>query len=290
MNNTALLERHASDIDSAKLHATFGQAFADYLIGPFDMPLTQWPYFLARQCIDLSLSRVLLRGNDILAFAFIAPRPTLRIWRLATMGAVPAARGSGAAPQLLSHFVQRAEHAGMAAVELEVFGQNTRALRLYESHGFQALHALYGYHAQPWNQAPLALPPSARSAIAQLSPEQAYAWIAEAQSTLFGDLPLQVTEQVLATNPLPLHAWKLGSALLVFTLPDGAKVQILSLIDRHPAQHDAHQLALHMRSSQPERSCFMHELQRSDIGGDALARAGFERQALHQLLMRRSLR
>lgn len=290
MDNTALVERHASDIASAELHTTFGQAFADYLIGPFDMPLAQWPYFLARQCIDLSLSRVLLRGNGILAFAFIAPRPALRIWRLATMGAVPAARGSGAAPQLLSNFVERAEHAGMAAVELEVFAQNTRALRLYESHGFQALHALYGYHAQPWSQAPLALPPSSRSAYEQLSPEQAYAWIAEAQSTQFGDLPLQVTEQVLATNPLPLHAWQMGSALLVFSRPDDAKVQILSLIDRHPAQRDAHQLALQLRSSFPERACFVHELQRSAIGGDALARAGFERQALHQLLMRRSLR
>ena len=34
-------------------------------------------------------------------------------------------------------------------LELEVFAQNTRALRLYEHHGFEAVHALYGHVAEP---------------------------------------------------------------------------------------------------------------------------------------------
>ncbi|QDL53232.1 GNAT family N-acetyltransferase [Rhodoferax aquaticus] len=289
MDNAALVEGPASDIDPAQLHAALVQAFADYLIGPFDMPLAQWPHFLARQCIDLSLSRVILRDNDVLAFAFVAPRAAMGVWRLAAMGAVPAARGTGAAQRLLNDLIQRAAHAGMTAVELEVFAQNTRALRLYESHGFQALHDLHGYHAQPWSQAPLSLPSPTSGAFAPLALEEAYAWIAQAQLTGLNDLPLQVTPPVLAANPLQLQAWKLGRALLVFTLPDEVKVQILSLIDRNPAQHDAYQLALQLRSSFPERACFVHELQRSDVGGDALARAGFECQALHQLLMRRSI-
>ena len=36
-------------VDPAALHATFTAAFADYLIGPFTMPLDGWPHLLARQ-------------------------------------------------------------------------------------------------------------------------------------------------------------------------------------------------------------------------------------------------
>jgi ribosomal protein S18 acetylase RimI-like enzyme len=283
------IEHPAADVDPAQLHAAFGLAFADYLIGPFQLPPAQWPHFLARQCVDLALSRVLQRDGDILAFAFTAPRPALGIWRLATMGAVPAARGSGAAPRLLDNFIQRARHAGMAAVELEVFAQNTRALRLYESHGFQAQHALHGYHAKAWDQAAFAAPPAPAGVPTELTREQAFAWIDSAQREVFPDLPLQVCTPVLATNPLPLHAWQLGSAVVVFTLPEDGKLQILSLIDRNPAQQDALGLALGLRTTYPDRQSFVHELQRVDIGGRALALAGFERKPLHQLLMRRAI-
>ena len=280
------IEYSAADVDPAQLHAAFGLAFADYLIGPFQLPPAQWPHFLARQCVDLALSRVLQRDGDILAFAFTAPRPALGIWRLATMGAVPAARGSGAAPRLLDNFIQRTRHAGMAAGELEVFAQNTRALRLYESHGFQAQHALHGYHAQARGQAELAAPVGDP---VEITREQAFAWIDSAQREVFPDLPLQVCTPVLATNPLPLHAWQLGSAVVVFTQPEDGKLQILSLIDRNPAQLDALGLARRLRSTYPDHQCFVHELQRGDIGGHALALAGFEPKPLHQLLMRRAI-
>src|SRR5688572_25328379 len=90
----------AVDVAPAHLHAAFTTAFADYLIGPFRQPLELWPRFLGRQGVDIEQSRVASGTGGILAFALVAPRPDAASWRLGVMGAVPAARGTGAAPAL----------------------------------------------------------------------------------------------------------------------------------------------------------------------------------------------
>ena len=59
----------ANVVPPAQLHAAFSAAFADYLIGPFNLSLSQWPGFLARQAVSLSRSRVALRGDEVLALA-----------------------------------------------------------------------------------------------------------------------------------------------------------------------------------------------------------------------------
>ena len=58
------------------LHAAFVRAFADYLIGPFNLALDQWPGVVRRQGVDLSLGRAAIdtEGN-VLAFSLVAPRP-----------------------------------------------------------------------------------------------------------------------------------------------------------------------------------------------------------------------
>lgn len=267
----------------AALHEAFGQAFADYLIGPFQLAPEQWPGFLARQGVDLGLSRV-LRGADgaILAFAFVAPRPALRVWRLATMGAVPAARGSGAAPRLLDDFIARAAAAGQDAVELEVFAQNERALRLYQGRGFVARHALHGYLAAPERVRPAPAP-----GLRVVSLEQAFDWLARAEAHI-PELPLQVTATALRVAP-GLTAWQCGAAQLVFGRPDAQTVTIASLIDTGPGQQDAAALLRALREACPAAQLRVPQLQRLDLGGAALRDQGFEPQALHQLLMRRPL-
>jgi ribosomal protein S18 acetylase RimI-like enzyme len=271
--------RPAAQLPAGALYEAFGLAFADYLIGPFQLEPAQWPGFLARQCVDLALSRAACDPQGrVLAFALVAPRDDR--WRLATMGAIPAARGSGAARALLDDFIARAEAAGMAAVELEVFAQNERALALYRSRGFETCHELFGYqHAALGGAAQ----PAAFDAIGR---DAALAWL---DALNIEDLPLQVGAQVLAVNPRPWSAWQLGSAQLVFdALPE--RVQLLSLIDTAPGQRDAQTLLWALQRHHATRALAVPQLQRHDLGGAALEALGFERLALHQLLMRRSLR
>jgi len=272
----------ADAVRPAALHAAFGQAFADYLVGPFTVALDQWPVFLGRQAVDLAQSRVALDGEALLAFSLVAPRPGIAHWRLATMGAVPQARGSGAAPALLDDFIDRASGAGMRGVELECFAQNARALRLYRSRGFGPLHELHGYRRPA--DAPR---PAAQGNAQPVALEDAFAWI-DAMALERGDLPLQVTPVALRAQPLDFQAWRLGSAQLV-AAPAPAGLAIHSLLDRQPAQQDAQALLAQWLAAHAGQAVTVPQLQRPELGGEALLRSGFERLPLHQLMLRRPL-
>ena len=270
----------AEAIEPARLHAAFTAAFADYLIGAFQLALADWPQFLARQGVDLALSRVAVDGGEPIAFGLTAPRPECSSWRLGTMGALPAARGTGAAPALLDDFVARAEAAGVAFVELECFAQNTRALRLYQGRGFDTLDALYGYrHAGAMANAAAPTP-----TVVEL--QDAFAWL-DACREADCALPLQVTPRALRAASVPLQAWRQGQAQLVFSTQADGRIHVHSLVDRVPTQQDAGGLVASLLARHPGRAVHVPQLQRQAVGGAALERLGFTRLPLHQLWLRR---
>lgn len=266
------------------LRRTFGAAFADYLIGPFAIGPDAWPAFLARQGIDLALSRVALGPSTPLAFALVAPRPRRGRWRLATMGAIPSARGLGVASRLLDDVISRAAASGVSCVELEVFAANEKACGLYRSRGFQPSHALHGYE---WSATAVSSVVLAGQ-IHEAAREEALAWL-EAADKCIPDLPLQVTHYALASIPEPMRAWRLGSAQLVFSETADGPITIRSLIDQDARQRDALALINALLCQLPQRGARVPQLQRRDVGGDALAAAGFRALPLHQWLMRRQL-
>lgn len=271
----------AGDLDPARLHAAFTAAFADYLIGPFELAPAQWPQFLARQGVELAESRVALQRGEPIAFCLAAPRPEADSWRLGTMGALPAARGSGAAPALLDDFVARAQAAGVRSVELECFARNTRALRLYQGRGFQEVDALYGYRYAGGDV-------ESADAPVQVELPDAFDWL-DACAAAGIALPLQVTPRSLRALPLALQAWRRGDAQLVFSEGADARLQVHSLVDRVPAQDDARALAAALLARYARQAIHVPQLQRQAVGGAALESLGFERLPLHQLWLRRPL-
>lgn len=285
----------ATTVPADRLHQAFTEAFSDYLIGPFEVALAQWPAFLARQGVDLGLSRVAIDAQgEPLAFAFVAPRPSLRRWRLGTMGARPAARGTGAASALLDNFIGRAREAGQRAVELEVFASNDRARQLYERHGFRRVDTLHGFIAEP-GSLPVAPPAEIPR---EVDRDAMLAWLDAAEQRL-PDLPLQVTAASLR-HATDLRAWQLGEtggwagpdasaaprAQLVFGLPEGT-AQVHSLIAPDPDQ--ARALVAALAAMFPQRRLRVPQLQRDALGGHALRALGAVEQPLHQWLMRRDL-
>lgn len=274
----------ADAIAPATLHAAFAAAFSDYLLGPFNLPLDQWQIFIGRQAAQLALSRAAMREGRLLAFALVAPRPEIGHWRLATMGAVPEARGSGAAPVLLDDFIARAAVAGMRGVELECFAQNERAQRLYRARGFEPVHALYGYVRAAGAPLPADV---AFDGATTVDLPAAFAWLDQRNLEL-GGLPLQVTTPSLRAQPVALQASRRGSAQLVFAVGGPDTVVIHSLVDREREQQDAQALVAQIVREHPNQRVVVPQLQRADLGGEALECLGFERQPLHQLLMRRA--
>lgn len=279
--------RPAAAFPAAALHEAFTAAFADYLIGPFLLPLEAWPGFLARQGIDLGLSRVAVDGSGrLLAFAFTAPRPARGSWRLGTMGALPAARGSGAAPALLADFLARAQAAGCQQAELEVFAQNERARRLYERQGFEVFDRLEGWagavrpgQAVEWREV----------GWRELDWGEALSWLDAAEADGLA-LPLQQTRLGLASAQ-GQRAFLGGTALVTGAYrPEEGVFQLGAVVDRQPAQTDLCALLKALAAEHPAlRQWRVPQLLRPSVGGKALRALGLACEPLHQLWMRRDL-
>lgn len=280
----------ADAIPEDRLHALFLEAFADYVAGAPQLPLDQWPVLLARHCIDLPLGRVVVQDGEPVAFALVAPRPESGRWRLAAMGAAPAARGSGAAPALLADLAGRARDAGMRELELECFAQNERALRLYRRAGFAPVAELHGYDRPAVEGAATdaAAPDLATKDPFEVERASALAWLAEAHAAV-PNVPLQTTARGLAAHGHALRTWRSGAALLAFEATSGGRVVIHALFDATPAGLDADALVATLAARARGRAIAAAPIHRDDLGTAALRRAGFARQRLHQLLMVASL-
>lgn len=274
----------ADTLAEADLHAATVAAFADYLAGPFQMTLEQFPSFIGRQGIDLARSRVARLDGAVGAFAFVCPRPEVGRWRLGVMGALPAARGTGAAPALLDDFIARARDERLPWVELECFAENERALRLYRSRGFEVIAALNGWKRP--EGAPTEDASAASRDVRVVDRARGLAWLAEADRRLEW-LPFPNSDRCMAAQVRPLSFWQCGNAQLVFSVVEGTPTQIHCLVDLDPALRDAEVLARALAATHPD--AFAPPILRDDFGGEALGRAGFVRHGLSQVLMRRRL-
>lgn len=271
----------AADCAEAALVDAFNDAFADYLIGPPRLAPGQWPGFLRRQGVALADSRVVRdAGGRVLGFALVG-RHGWRL-RLATLALRPAARGRGMAQALLDGVLDAARRGGAAeAVELEVFAQNARAVALYRSRGFATVAELRGYE-----RAPGAAVAGAAAGVQPVPLEAALAWLRDpAREAL---LAMQTSAAALAAHAGSLVAWRSGEqAQLVWSVnASGSQVQVASLVDMSAGQAGARTLARALAQAYPQATLRVPQLQRPELGGDALEAEGWQRLALQQWLMR----
>jgi len=271
----------ASDWPAEALREAFHDAFSDYIAGPPGVEPEAWPGFLRRQGIDLAASRVMADADRIVAFALVAPQPDRRT-RLATMGARPEERGSGAARTLLAEAIADSRRRGDRWIELEVFAQNSRASALYRSHGFVAVTELFGFE-----RAPALLAASETEAFDAVEAADAIAWLQDVEQYGKVDaLPWQVSARAMALAATPPMAWRRGSAQLMFHLRSERELVVASLVDLDARQHDARALLRALAQWHPQHALAMPQLQRMDLGGDAMQAEGWLRMTLHQQLMR----
>jgi ribosomal protein S18 acetylase RimI-like enzyme len=260
------------------LREAFNDAFSDYVAGAPELAPAAWPDFLNRQGIDLEASLVAVEDDRIVAFSHVAPLPDGRT-RLATMGARREARGSGAARELLALTIARSRERGDRWIELEVFAQNPRAVALYRSHGFEAVVELYGFERAA-GIAPTAI---GDGPIEIVEIADALRWL---DAAAIDALPWQVGAQAMARYATPPEAWRHGRAQLLFNLRGEQRVVVASLVDLDAQQRDARVLLRALAQMHPQAVLVKPQLQRLDLGGEAMHAEGWQRLALHQQLMR----
>jgi ribosomal protein S18 acetylase RimI-like enzyme len=275
----ALSWARADEVPAAALIDAFNAAFADYLLRFPALDADGWRQFVARQGAALELGRVALRGDEVVAFVLVTPRPPGRS-RIAVMGARPAERGSGVAAALLDAAIEAARAWGDASIELEVFAQNPRARALYRARGFETVCDLYGYAAGP--------PAAAKALIKEsVSRDDAVRWLVDAEALDPGIWPWQVSAGGVAAAPGAVTCWRHGNAQLVFRADVGdSPVGVVSLIDRDARQASAAALLAGLRAEYPTRTLQAPQLQRDDGAALAFETTGWVRSPLHQQLLR----
>jgi GNAT superfamily N-acetyltransferase len=264
----------ALDWSADALAACFTEAFDGYLAGSFTMTAQALPLRLARWGVDLALSRCVVVDGALRGFVFVGKHGGCR--RVGAMGVSPAARGSGASRALLQQVIAEARAAGARALELEVFAQNTPALRLYRSFGFADGAPLWGFVREP---AEVNVTPAAART---LTIAQAADWLVAHGPA---ELPYQQGGASLRHVDPAAPAWQIGTALLVFQAQP-VSVTVLALVDADPAQHDARRLIDAMLAAHPNHTVQVPQLMRDDVAARALREAGFTPLPLHQLQMR----
>lgn len=139
-----LMLRPALDVRLSELAALLNQAFQDYL-APIKFDEAMLFQMLRHDSLDLAASCLLYRQGQAVGAALVARRGWTS--RLAAMAIVPEARRQGLGRWLLEQLIAAAKARGDHAMLLEVLEQNTPALRLYQTLGFQRQRRLVGYTA-----------------------------------------------------------------------------------------------------------------------------------------------
>jgi ribosomal protein S18 acetylase RimI-like enzyme len=93
--------------------------------------------------LDACSSFVYLKSDQPLGIILVARRGNIS--RIAAMGVSTEARGQGLGRLMLTEALAAARDRGDQSIRLEVFEQNTRALGLYQSLGFEVTRRLIGY-------------------------------------------------------------------------------------------------------------------------------------------------
>ena len=134
----------AADLTYAELTALFERAFAGYLV-----PVRAAPPGLELRNriahVDLFASLIARQDGEPVALAEIARRG--RRSRVAAMGVVAEARGTGVGAKLLAQVIDAARIRGDTELILECFATNERALRLYRRAGFVVTRRLVGWRS-----------------------------------------------------------------------------------------------------------------------------------------------
>lgn len=266
----------ADSVESDKIRDCLNEAFSDYLIRMPALDAESWRGFVNRQALDLSLSRVGLREDRVEAFALVMERDRAS-WRIAVMGARPDLRGSGLAPRLLDETLDDAHSRGLSSVELEVFAQNERAFRLYESRGMKPVSSLFGYEA-------VAGDPGSDAPVQPVTLDQARLRAEEIERGSAFRLPWQVGPAAISRLPGTAQCWRHGSGQVVFSEMTGL-IHVHSLLDSSADHHCATRLLGALRAAFPEAVLRAPQLQAEHGAAQAFRTAQWTEAALFQYLM-----
>lgn len=279
MRDEAFTVARAAAISAAALCDAYNAAFSDYIVKFPTLDEDMWRAIAEREGVDLQLSVAACRANTVLAFGLVAARGG-GITRIATMGARPEARGTGAAPYLLDQVLAEARARGDVSAELEVIAQNERAFRLYRSRGFLPVVTLCGFETVGGR--------GSDAPIVEVSREDGAQWATAFERDERSPLPWQTTGAAIARAQATQRIWRLAEAQAAW-LETADTIAVRSLLDRDAGYADATRLLGALAHRFPAHKLRAPQIHRETGPADAFERAGWTRSPIYQFLMRVTL-
>lgn len=124
----------ADKVDFGDYVNAFNHAYHGYYI-PIILNRASLKAIIRRDSIDLKASVAAMDGERIIGIGMLAIREGIG-W-IGGIGVIPAYRRQGVARQMMQYLIHSASQRHLSHLHLEVFGQNSGAIQLYSSLGFQ---------------------------------------------------------------------------------------------------------------------------------------------------------
>jgi GNAT superfamily N-acetyltransferase len=197
----------AAELPYRELAALFEQCFVNYVV-PMRATASALENRNRIEHVDLTASLVARQAGEPIALALVARRG--RKSRLAAMGVVLEARGTGVGRALTERVIEEAQTRNDDSLVLECIASNERALRLYRSTGFAPTRRLVGWRAG-------ALMPEIQP-IVEVDPTELGKTLARGDDAR---LPWQIATESLIGLSAPMRGWTIdGTAFAVGTVFD----------------------------------------------------------------------
>jgi ribosomal protein S18 acetylase RimI-like enzyme len=267
----------AHDLPLREQASVFNRAFAGYLAGWTDIDVVGLAKLIS--VLDLCYSRFVRVNGALTGFGYI--NRTGNVSRLASMGVVPDARGSGAAGFLLAHLLGEAKSRTDEAMVLEVFEQNLPALTLYRQNKFRELTRLFG-----WRRPAGKIETQFGGDLEEISLLAA----SQIRSPLdFPDLPWQISRHAVVKLP-ETYSYRIDNCCVVVSDPKVTPTRIFALLGYDGSNGTAvRNVVSQVLNRFPNSEFFAREVFPEKLNAEVFEPLGFAREPLNQFLMRHDL-
>lgn len=269
----------AAEISFAEQARIINAVFEGYVGGWHDLTAETLTKFLCLQGADIFYSRFVRGNQEWAGLAYISRNGN--ILRLATMGIVPSARGSGASSTLINHLFEEMRSRGDKTMTLEVVQQNPRAVALYRRHHFRQTAQLIG-----WRLGELAAIPN------ESLPEPEEIPVALALNAPnprnYPEIPMQVSRFAIAKVE-GTRAFRVGDVCVVIGNPTAAEVRVHGFFSQSHNWENLRAALTSVIRQFPECTFFTPPVFLEEYGTQVFEPLGFAREPISQFYMRYDL-
>lgn len=280
-----IIFKPAYEFSFSTLQTLMERSFTGYIAGDVHFTPTTFAHFMTVSAIHPGWSQIAV-GEDgqPVGLVFLARRGATT--RVAAMGVVPEAQGTGVGRQLLNAAIDQSRTNGDKQMVLECFEGNTRALKLYESLGFRIVKRLLGFSRPSANEIPLSNGENTSLEPVDLIEVDLTSVARRIVTWGADDLPWQVSGVNLMQVFPPSMAYQIGDAYAMISSPSAERIVIRGIAV--PPENQRHGIGTGVIRSLitafPDKGWNMPAICPEEYAPLFLEN-DFKREPLHQVLM-----